>query len=91
MLYQHANINTLWLVGVRAWLAGVMFLLFSYLREGRKIFAIFHDKHDLLYGALYGLFGLVGSQLTYFYCVQPSLPLFSHHLWQGLHTLEAPP
>lgn len=72
MLYQHANINTLWLVGVRAWLAGAIFLLFSYLREGRKIFAIFHDKHDLLYGALYGLFGLVGSQLTYFYCVQLS-------------------
>ena len=72
MLYQNPNINTFWLVGVRSWLAGLSLLAISFLTKGKKTLTIFQDKHDLLSGILYAIFGILGVQFTYFYTVKSS-------------------
>lgn len=72
LLYKNPNINTFWLIGVRLWLAGLALVVIAYLKNGKEVFNIFHNKRDLLYGMFYAVLGIVLPQFTYFYTVQLS-------------------
>lgn len=69
-LFKTTNVDTFWLIGVRAWIAGIVLTIFIYWRDGAKAFAILKNKRDLLKGILYATIGIMGSQFTYFMTVK---------------------
>ncbi|CCI87375.1 DMT family transporter [Lactobacillus gigeriorum] len=71
-LFKTTGVDTFWLIGVRAWIAGIILTIFIYWRDGKKAFAIFKNKHDLLKGIIYATVGIMGSQFTYFMTVKHS-------------------
>ena len=71
-LFKTTGVDTFWLIGVRAWIAGIILTSFIYWKNGPQAFAILKNKRDFLSGILYATVGITGSQFTYFMTVKNS-------------------
>ena len=71
-LFAHRGVNTEWLVAVRMLTAGVLMLGFVALRTPRDLFAIWTDRRDALRMVVFGLFGMLAVQYTYFAAINAS-------------------
>ncbi|MGN6210320.1 DMT family transporter [Asticcacaulis sp.] len=71
-LFAHRGINTEWLVAVRMLMAGGLMLGFVALRAPRDLFTVWTNKTDALRMAVFGLFGMLAVQYTYFAAINAS-------------------
>ncbi|WP_303830696.1 EamA family transporter [Asticcacaulis taihuensis] len=71
-LFAHRGVNTEWLVAVRMLMAGVLMLGFVALRAPRDLFTVWTRKADALRMAVFGLFGMLAVQYTYFAAINAS-------------------
>lgn len=65
-LFQEKGISPVWLVTIRMLIAGALLLLLSAVRKPRQIFAIWRVPGDRNALILFGLFGMLMVQWTYF-------------------------
>lgn len=66
------NITSNWLAPYRLLLAAIFMLTFLYSKNGNKIFDILKNKKDLTQILAFGVFGMMGTQYTYFTTIQHS-------------------
>lgn len=66
------NITSNWLAPYRLFLAAIFMLAFLYFKNGNKIFDILKNKKDLIQILAFGIFGMMGTQYTYFTTIQHS-------------------
>lgn len=71
-LFMNKNITSNWLAPYRLTVAGLLMLIFLFFKEKNKIFNIFKNKKDLLNVVFFGIFGMMGTQYTYFTTIQHS-------------------
>ena len=71
-LFAHRGVNTEWLVAVRMLMAGVLMLGFVTLRAPGDLFTVWTRKADALRMAVFGLFGMLAVQYTYFAAINAS-------------------
>jgi drug/metabolite transporter (DMT)-like permease len=71
-LFAHRSVNTEWLVAVRMLMAGVLMLGFVALRTPRDLFTIWTNRADALRMIVFGLFGMLAVQYTYFAAINAS-------------------
>lgn len=71
-LFTRKNITSDWLAPYRLLLAGIFLLVFLYIKNKNKIFDILKNKKDLLQILTFGIFGMLGTQYTYFTTIQHS-------------------
>jgi drug/metabolite transporter (DMT)-like permease len=69
-LFQRRGVNVDWLVTMRLLSAGIVLLSIATVRQGRKIFAVWH--HDAASLILFGLLGMLGVQYTYMAAINAS-------------------
>ncbi|CAK7193065.1 putative inner membrane transporter YicL [Commensalibacter sp. Nvir] len=65
-LLQNREINTAWLIAIRLWVPGIILLLFCYLTQRKTIFSPWHNKQDILQLFIFGIFGMMASQLSFY-------------------------
>ncbi len=66
-LFQYDNISTEWLVTIRLLISGVILLIISSFGTRKKeIFSIWKQRSDATKMILFGLFGMLAVQYTYF-------------------------
>lgn len=71
-LFAHRGVNTEWLVAVRMLMAGILMLGFVALRAPRDLFTVWTRQADALRMAVFGLFGMLAVQYTYFAAINAS-------------------
>jgi drug/metabolite transporter (DMT)-like permease len=71
-LFAHRGVNTEWLVAVRMLSAGGLMLGFVALRTPRDLFTVWTHKADALRLLVFGLFGMLAVQYTYFAAINAS-------------------
>jgi drug/metabolite transporter (DMT)-like permease len=71
-LFAHRGVNTEWLVAVRMLSAGVLMLGFVAVRAPRDLFTVWTHKADALRMMIFGLFGMLAVQYTYFAAINAS-------------------
>jgi drug/metabolite transporter (DMT)-like permease len=71
-LFQHRGVDAEWLVTVRLLVAGVMLLLFARAVRKQPLFDIWRDHRSALILILFGVFGMLGVQYTYFAAIRTS-------------------
>ncbi len=64
--FQYENVSTEWLVTIRLLISGVILLIISSFEREKEIFAIWKQKSDASKMILFGLFGMLAVQYTYF-------------------------
>ncbi|WP_316252431.1 EamA family transporter [Bacillus sp. YC2] len=69
-LFQHQHFNTEWLTSVRLLMSGILLLGIAYRKEKRRIWSVWKDKRDGFSLLLFGIFGMLGVQYTYFAAIQ---------------------
>jgi drug/metabolite transporter (DMT)-like permease len=65
-LFQKQGFNTEWLVGTRLLLSGILLLALDYSKQKQHFFDIWKDKKDRNSLVIFGIFGMLGVQYTYF-------------------------
>jgi len=71
-LFAHRGVNTEWLVAVRMLMAGVLMLGFVALRAPRDLFTVWTRTDDARRMLVFGLFGMLAVQYTYFAAINAS-------------------
>ncbi|WP_283680214.1 DMT family transporter [Lentilactobacillus sp. Marseille-Q4993] len=71
-VFSEYHVSPVWVVGVRLFFAGSILLIWSLVTSGREVFKIFSNKRDAISIILFGLLGMMPSQLTYFSAVSYS-------------------
>lgn len=71
-LFQHREINTEWLVTMRLLIAGVLLLCIVPRREHKNIRRIWTVKEDARALIVFGIFGMLAVQYTYFAAIEYS-------------------
>lgn len=71
-LFMNKNITSDWLVPYRLILAGVFMLIYLYKKDKKFMFSIWKNKKDVIDLFIFGIFGMLGTQYTYFTTVQYS-------------------
>lgn len=71
-LFSKKGITSDWLAPYRLLLAGILMLIYLYARNKNKIFEIVSNKKDLIEIIVFGIFGMMGTQYTYFTTIQHS-------------------
>lgn len=71
-LFERRGFDAEWLTSVRLISAGTIMLLICLAKEGKGIFNIWKIKKDIIEIILYGVIGMAGVQITYFYGIQYS-------------------
>lgn len=71
-LFSKKEITSDWLAPYRLLLAGVIMLIYLYIKNKNKIFDIVKNKKDLIEIITFGIFGMMGTQYTYFTTIQHS-------------------
>lgn len=71
-LFQERSINTEWLVTVRLLFSGVILLLIASIDNPKALWAIWKVKKDAWQLLLFGIFGMVAVQYTYFAAIKHS-------------------
>lgn len=71
-LFEHKEVTSRWLIPVRLVTAGLVMLLYYVAREKKAAFRIWKKKWDALDVVIYGVFGLMLCQFTYFTTIELS-------------------
>lgn len=71
-LFTYEGMDSGWLVPIRLGLAGIILLVYSLIKYGRKIFDPWKTKRDAVLTLVYGIPGVSICQFTYFLCIQHS-------------------
>ena len=71
-LFDVEGVTARWLVPCRLLCAGLMMLLFFGMRERKQVFRIWKKRRDAVDVIIYGVFGLMLCQFTYFYTIELS-------------------
>lgn len=69
-IFEQKQLDASWYVAVRLLAAGLVLLLFCWIKNRKGIFAIWKDKKDAARLLVYGIVALMGVQLTHFLAVQ---------------------
>lgn len=70
-LFQHADVSPTWLVEIRLLISGMGLLLFSLLKYGwKKTCSIWLHWKDRLSIVIFGIFGMMSVQLTFFLAIK---------------------
>ncbi|MFT4415600.1 DMT family transporter [Fredinandcohnia humi] len=69
-LFQQQGFSAEWLVVIRLLMAGALLLAFAYQKEGKRVWEIWRKKEARFQIALFGLFGMLAVQYTYFAAIQ---------------------
>ncbi len=62
--FRHMNLE--WLLTMRLISAGLLTVLYGWIRQGNAIFNVFHNWRDTLGLIVFGVFGMALCQYTYF-------------------------
>lgn len=73
-LFNERDITAAWLVATRLVGAGALMVLLSWLTKKNEIFAVWKEKKSAASQVIFGLFGMMLCQLTYFETIQASNP-----------------
>ncbi len=71
-LFNHENMDVRWLVPVRLGIAGILLLVYCYIRLGARILDPWKDRSDRRRLLIYGLAGVSACQFLYFTTIQLS-------------------
>ncbi|WP_074016522.1 DMT family transporter [Fusobacterium massiliense] len=71
-LFLNKAVTTNWLVPYRLLIAGLILLSYLYYKNGKKVFDILKNGKDLLSIVIFGIFGMMGTQYTYFTAIEYS-------------------
>lgn len=71
-LFLNKAVTTNWLVPYRLLIAGLILLSYLYYKNGEKVFDILKNGKDLLSIIIFGIFGMMGTQYTYFTAIEYS-------------------
>jgi len=71
-LFLQRKVTSDWLTPYRLLLAGIFLLVYLYAKDKNKIFDIFRNTKDLIRVFVFGVFGMLGTQYTYFTTIQHS-------------------
>ena len=71
-LFLNKAVTTNWLVPYRLLRAGLILLSYLYYKNGEKVFDILKNGKDLLSIIIFGIFGMMGTQYTYFTAIEYS-------------------
>ncbi len=71
-LISRKNLTANWIIPYRLILAGIIMLVYLYFRDKEKLFLIWKSKVDAVKIILFGTFGMLGTQYTYFKTIQYS-------------------
>lgn len=69
-LFQQAMLPAAWLVTLRLLVSGVLFLMFTFRKEGARVWKVWLDRRFILQILLFGLLGMLGVQYTYFASIE---------------------
>nr|WP_025690407.1 DMT family transporter [Paenibacillus zanthoxyli] len=69
-LFQQVHIPAAWLVTLRLMISGAVFLLLSMRQEGSKVWKIWLDGKFIGQILIFGVFGMLGVQFTYFASIE---------------------
>jgi drug/metabolite transporter (DMT)-like permease len=69
-LFHQQGFSAEWLVVTRLLSSGILLLLFSQLGKQQNIWSIWKNKRDLIGIIIFGIFGMLGVQYTYFAAIQ---------------------
>jgi drug/metabolite transporter (DMT)-like permease len=69
-LFQKKGFSPEWLVDIRLLAAGLILLLYAFMRGKQDIWRIWRCKHSILSLILFSIIGMVGSQYTYFAAIK---------------------
>ena len=71
-LFLNKAVTTNWLVPYRLLIAGLILLSYLYYKNEKKVFDILKNGKDLLSIIIFGIFGMMGTQYTYFTAIEYS-------------------
>jgi DMT superfamily drug/metabolite transporter len=71
-LFLNKAVTTNWLVPYRLLIAGLILLSYLYYKNGKKVFDILKNGKDLLSIIIFSIFGMMGTQYTYFTAIEYS-------------------
>jgi drug/metabolite transporter (DMT)-like permease len=69
-LFQQKGYNPEWLVVIRLLISGTILLMYSRFRKNKDIFLIWKLKEDRIHILIFGIFGMLGVQYTYFAAIE---------------------
>ncbi|WP_370576284.1 DMT family transporter [Neobacillus niacini] len=69
-LFHQQGFSTNWLVVIRLLLAGLGLLLFAHIVGKQNIWRIWKNKQDVLRLIVFGIFGMLGVQYTFFMAIE---------------------
>ncbi len=71
-LFTRQNMDSLWLVPIRLFLAGLLMGSFFFFKDRKQFFSPFHSKRNVIDLLIYGVAGVSLSQFLYFFTIQYS-------------------
>jgi len=69
-LIQKKGFSTEWLVVIRLLVAGLLLLLYTFIKGGQSIWRIWESKHSCFSLVLFSIIGMLGVQYTYFAAIK---------------------
>lgn len=71
-LFEQKNVNPAWLVSWRMLIAGLILVIFAISRKNTDAWKVWRKPKDAMQILLFGIFGMVAVQFTYFYSISLS-------------------
>lgn len=71
-LFMNKNITANWLVPYRLFFAGLFLLVYTLINREKRIFSVFKDKKAFIHILFFAIFGMLGTQYTYFRTIEYS-------------------
>lgn len=71
-LFLNKEVTSQLLVPFRLTIAGALILIYYAFTKGAKVFSVFGSKRDIFDIVIFGLFGMMACQFTYFYAIEYS-------------------
>ena len=71
-LFHYRNVTPEWISMIRLFVAGALILTYTYCKQGKKIFAIWKSRIDVIRLLIYSIFGILAVQFTYFVAIDKS-------------------
>ncbi|WP_042355857.1 EamA family transporter [Bacillus rubiinfantis] len=69
-LFHHQGFSTSWLTVIRLLLSGIGLLVFAHTIGGDNIWAIWKNKREAIQLVIFGIFGMLAVQYTYFAAIE---------------------
>lgn len=71
-LFQNSSVSSKWLVPVRLIIAGIIMLLYFIIKDKKEAFIVWKSKRNAIDIIIYGIFGMMLCQYTYFSTIEYS-------------------